>query len=98
MASPQKSSHFQEDALAVEGVEENPADANITRRLKEGLQVLGQEGKETAEDLRGGIGEIDELLGEVNGDAVHADDREEKSPATPAPHINEPVEEGKHKQ
>ena len=58
MASPRESSHFQEDALAVEGVEENPADANITRRLKEGLQVLGQEGKETAEDLRGGIGEI----------------------------------------
>ena len=53
---------------------------------------------ETTEEAVGGETEIDELLAEINGDAVEANHGEEQSPAAPPSHINEVVEEGEQQQ
>ena len=72
--------HFQENTLAVEEVEEKPADGDVGCFGEERLRVLGHEGDESVEEPLRCVGEVDEPLTQIDGDGVHADDREEERP------------------
>ena len=87
------SSDPQKDVLAVEVIEEQPADRHVGKRRQRLVPGGGKERPEAVEEEFVRLVEADDLLREVDRDRVYADDAQEQRPPPPMPHVDEPVEE-----
>lgn len=84
--------------MTVEHVEQQPADCDVAGSGTEGLRLFRKHLDESTEETVGRELETDELLRQVDGDAVESDDGEEQRPTPPAQHVYDVVEQGEHHQ
>ena len=87
-------SNFQEHALAIEEIEEEPADGDVGNLSEERLRVLGHQFDKAVEKSFRGVGKVNEPLSQIDCDGVHANDCKEECPLAPITYIYYIIEEG----
>ena len=84
--------------MPVEEVEEEPADGDVAGSHDDFSPRLREERCHAGEQELVGRVEADDALGHVDSDGIHPDHREEERRATPAAHVNQPVEEREQRE
>ena len=90
--------YFQENLLSVENVEEQPAYRHISHFEQERSPFFGQGVCQPTEQKFVGVAERKELLRHIDCYGVHAYNLQRERPTAPSSHINQVVEQCKHRK
>ena len=84
--------------MAIEHIEEQPTHGNVCRLCPERLHSVREKVDDSTCKAVGCEREVDELLSQIDGDTVEADDRKKESPSAPFQHIYQVIEECKQEK
>lgn len=85
--------YFQENFFPVQEIEEEPANGDIPDGEHQWSPVFREQGSNTTKEKLIGVVPLNDPVGQVDGDRVHADYHEEECPLPQLPYVDDQVEE-----